>query len=198
MRRCNIAVSVDQVCDQWSIINIIPIPKSGDLTLYSNYWGISLSSLVAKVYNRMILKRIRPMLDPQLRPNQTSFRTGRTTTSQVLAIRRIIEGIKEYNLPAVLTLIDFKKAFDMVHTRARVLTPDGLTDEFQIHSGVLRGDTLAPYIFVIMLSRQSRRKVPVVMTDLDFADDIALLSELISQAQDILNKTSAAQIGLSI
>ncbi len=28
--------------------------------------------------------------------------------------------------------------------------------------------------------RQSRHKVPVVITDLDFADDIALLSELIN------------------
>ncbi len=35
-------------------------------------------------------------------------KTGRTTTSQVLALRRIIEGIKEYNPPAVLTFIDFK------------------------------------------------------------------------------------------
>ncbi len=35
--------------------------------------------------------------------------------NQVLAIKRIIEGTKEYNLQAVMTFIDFKKAFDMVH-----------------------------------------------------------------------------------
>ena len=50
----------------WTIINIIPIPKSGDLTKTDNYRGISLSSVVAKVYNRMILNRIRPKLDPWL------------------------------------------------------------------------------------------------------------------------------------
>ena len=204
-----------------------------------------LSSLVAKLYNKMILNRIRPKLDPLLRPNQNGFRTGRTTISQILALRRIIEGIKEHNLKAVMTFIDFKKAFDMVHrgmmlkilkaygvpdslvaaiagvyknTRARILTPDGPTEEFQIHSGVLQGDTLAPYIFVIMLDyalrqaingreeelgfrlsrRQSRRKGPVVVTDLDFADDIALLSELITQAQDLLARVelTAGQIGL--
>ena len=27
----------------------------------------------------------------------------------------LIEGIKEYNLPAVLTFVDFKKAFDSIH-----------------------------------------------------------------------------------
>ncbi len=53
--------------------------------------------------------------DPLLRPNQNGFCTERTTTSQILALRRIIEGIKEYNLKAVLTFINFKKAFDMVH-----------------------------------------------------------------------------------
>ena len=48
----------------WAIINIIPIPKSGYLTKTDNYRGISLSYVVAKVYNRMILNRIRPKLDP--------------------------------------------------------------------------------------------------------------------------------------
>ena len=33
---------------QWSFANIIPIPKSGDLSLGRNYRGISLSSLVQK------------------------------------------------------------------------------------------------------------------------------------------------------
>ncbi len=110
LKFCNIALSDDQAPVQWSIINIIPIPQSGDLSLGSNYRGISLSSLVAKVYNIIILNRIRPMLDPHLRPNQNGFQAGRTTTSQVLALRRIIEGVKEYNLPAVLTFIDFKDA----------------------------------------------------------------------------------------
>ncbi len=91
---CNIALSDYQAPDQWSIINIIPIPKSGDPSLGSNYRGISLSSLVAKVYNKIILNRIKPILDPHLRPNQNGFRTGRTTANQVLAHRRIIESIK--------------------------------------------------------------------------------------------------------
>jgi hypothetical protein len=68
-----------------------------------------------KVYNKMILNRIRSRLDPFLRPNQNGCPTGRTTTSQILALRRIIDGIKEYNLKAVIIFINFKKAFNMVH-----------------------------------------------------------------------------------
>ena len=54
----------------WNISNIVPVPKSGDLTKYYNYRRISLTSIMAKTYNRMILNRIRPVLDPLLRTNQ--------------------------------------------------------------------------------------------------------------------------------
>ncbi len=37
------------------------------------------------------------------------------------------------------------------HLLRREKPPDGPTDEFRIQSGVLQGDTLAPYIVVIML-----------------------------------------------
>ena len=34
---------------------------------------------------------------------------------------------------------------------AKVVSPDGETDFFKITAGVLQGDTLAPYLFVIVL-----------------------------------------------
>ena len=217
----------------WTIINIIPIPKSGDLTKTDNYRGISLSFVVAKVYNRMILNRIRPKLDPWLRINQNGFREKRTTTSQVLALRRVIEGVKRKHLPAVMMFIDFKKPFDSIHrgklmnilrayriparivqsisdvydnTSAKILTPDGETGTFPILAGVLHGDTLAPYLFIIVLDYalrraitgkeeqlgftitpgKSRRVRPVIQTDFNFADDIALVSDSIEKAQALL------------
>ena len=149
---------------QWSELDIVTIPKKGDLSFSANYRGISLSSIVAKTINRMISNRIQPALDDKLRPNQNGSRPGRSTAAQVLALRRIIESVTSHNLKATLLLIDFKKAFDSVHrcimikileaygipekliiavrtlhknTRARVLTPDGQTDYFDILAGVL-------------------------------------------------------------
>ena len=156
-------------------MNIIPIPTSVDLSVGGNYRGISLSSLVAKTYNRMIMNRIRPYLDCHLRTNQNGFRSGRSTTSHILALRRLIEGVKETNLEAILIFIDFKKALDTVHRRkmllilksygipkelviaisimyedtsSKVITPDGETETFNI---LLQGDTLATYLFVIVI-----------------------------------------------
>ena len=60
--------------DLWNISNIVPVPKSGDITKADNYRGISFTSVIAKTYNRMLLNRIRPVLDPLLRPNQNGFR----------------------------------------------------------------------------------------------------------------------------
>ena len=188
LKRCNIDDIILYFCNkalldkmkpkQWSILNIIPIPKKVDLSLGSNYRGISLTSLVAKTYNRMILNRIRPHLDCHLRKNQNGFRSGGTTTSQILALRRLIEGVKDKNLEAILIFIDFKKAFDTIHrgkmlailkaygipedlvtaisimyedTTAKVITPDGETDTFNILAGVLQRDTLAPYLFAIVI-----------------------------------------------
>ena len=112
---CNRALLDNDKPDLWSYMNIIPVPKSGDLSNTNNYRGISLICIIAKLYNRLILNRIRCVIDPKLRYNQNGFRPKRTTVAQVLALRRIIEGVKANNLPAVLTFIDFSKAFDSIH-----------------------------------------------------------------------------------
>ena len=104
--------------DLWTIYNIVQVPRSGDLTKTDNYRRIILTSVMAKTYNRMIINRIRPVLDPLLRPNQNGFRQKRSTVG-----RRILEGITNKKLPYVLIFIYFKKAFDYKHrgSMAKVL-----------------------------------------------------------------------------
>ena len=61
---------------QWITNVIIPLPKKGDLSLMTNYRGIPLMSIAAKVYNKILLNRIRPHVhvDPILRKHQAGFR----------------------------------------------------------------------------------------------------------------------------
>ena len=165
-----------------------------------------------------------------LRPNQNGFRKGRSTTSHILALRRIVEELKNHDMEAVLTFINFRKAFDCINcsqmyqileaygippdvvaairvmyenTSAVVITPEGETEQFSIDTGVLQGDPLAPFLFIICLDyalrsaitdsdgltlkrRRSSRHTVVVLPDLDYADDIALLENSIKSAQDLL------------
>ena len=101
-----------------------------------------------------------------------------TTSSQILALRRIIEEMRNHQKEATIIFIDFKKAFDSVdrnklfrilhasdipekivkstqtmyeNTSTVVLTPKGETTNFKVNAGVLKGDPLAPYLFIIVL-----------------------------------------------
>ena len=85
---------------------------------------------------------------------------------------------------------------------------------FDVTAGVLQGDTLAPYLFIITLDyvmrtaltnyedmgftldeRRSSRNPAIHLTDADFADDLALLSDTIEKAQLLLLRVeNAAQI----
>ena len=93
IRICNMALMKNSKPEQWLLSNIIPVPKKGNLSNTDNYRGISLTCIIAKLYNRMILNRIRGAIDPELRVNQNGFRPRRTTVAQILAIRRIIEEV---------------------------------------------------------------------------------------------------------
>ena len=82
-----------------------------------------------------------------------------------------------------------------------MISPDGDTEFFQIHAGVLQGDTLAPFLFIIALDytmkkairnpsetgftiepSRSSRYLAVIETDTDYAYDIALLSDTLEKA----------------
>ena len=227
LRHCN-AVYNQNPIDRWMKGCILPFPKKGDLGLAKNYRGITLTSIAGKIYNALLRNRIEPKIDNILRKNQNGFQRNRSTTSQILTIRRILEGVRAKNLQATLIFVDFTKAFDSIHrgkmeqillayaipketvaaitilyrnTKVKVRSPDGDTEYFDIVAGVLQGDTLAPYLFIICLDyvlrtsidkikengfeltkKRSRRFPSTTITDADYADDIAILANTPDQA----------------
>ena len=93
------------------------------------------------------------------------------------------------------------------------------TDYFDIVAGVLQGDTLAPYLFIICLDyvlrisidkikensfkltkERSRRYPAKTITDVDYTDDIALLANTSAQAKTLQYSLewATADIGLHI
>ena len=59
-----------------------------------NYRGITLISIAAKIYNALQCNRIEPKIDNILMKNQNVFRRNRSTTSQILTTRRILEDVR--------------------------------------------------------------------------------------------------------
>ena len=73
---------------------LLPFPKKADLGLAKNYRGMTLTSIAAKFYNALLRNRIVPQIDKIQIKNQNGFRRNRSTTSQILIIRRILEGVR--------------------------------------------------------------------------------------------------------
>ena len=180
------------------------------------------------------MNRIRNHIEPRLRYNQNGFRPGRGTREQILALRRIIEEAINFQLPCVISFIDFSKAFDCIfrshlpdilasygfpvkiikaimslyrNTKAKVMTPEGTTLEFLTNLGILQGDVLAPLIFIIVLDFILRLSISTSdgfkvgsdhIADLDFADDIALVTHSIISNSRLCQSISdiAARFGL--
>ena len=239
LRQCNAVYSQNRI-ERWMKGCILPLPKEGDLGLAKNYRGITLTSIAAKIYNALLRNSIEPKIDNILRKNRNGFRRNRSTTSQILTIRRILEGVQAKNLQATLLFVDFTKAFDSIHrgkmelillayglpketvaaimilyknTKVKVRSPDGDTEYFDIVAGVLQGDTLAPYLFIICLDyvlrtsidkirengfeltkKRSKRYPAKAITDADYADDLALLANTPNHSLE----RAAAGIGLHV
>ena len=185
LRHCN-AVYNQIPIDRWMKGCILPFPKKGDLGLVKNYRGITLTSIAAKIYYGLLTKLHRTQNWQHSYEEPKVFQRNRSTTSQILTICRILEGVRARNLQATILFIDFTKAFDSIHwgkveqillaysipketvaaimilyrnTKVKVRSPDGETDYFDIVAGVLQGDTLAPFFFIICLDYGLRTSI---------------------------------------
>ena len=100
------------------------------------------------------------------------------------------------------------------NTKVKVCSPDGDPDYFDIVAGVLRGDTLVPYLPIIrldyilrtsidkikkncikLIKERSRRYPAKTITD---ADHIALLSNTSVQPETLLHSLERAATGISL
>ena len=169
--------------NQWSRSNIIPVPKKGDLSNGSNYRGISLNAIIAKLTNRLVLNRIQPVLD-LTSANEPEWLRTRQIKQPPRYSPKTYWGSQVRRPTTVILFLDFRKAFDRRHrgtmlrifkeygipeelvnaianmnenTQALVLSPDGETDWFEITKGVLQGDAPAPHLFTIVLDYTMRQ-----------------------------------------
>ena len=76
----------EQIPDDWHRGLIEKIPKKGDTTEFTNWRGITLLSVVSKVFTRVILTRIQQAVDNQLRKEQVGFHKGRSCTEQIFTL----------------------------------------------------------------------------------------------------------------
>ena len=71
-------------------------------------------SVVLKVYERIMEKRVREILDNQLEESQSGFRKGRSCQNHMFTLKQISEKIHVHEQKIYMGFVDILKAFDSV------------------------------------------------------------------------------------
>ena len=180
---------------------IIPIYKSGDKIIPSNYHPMSMTSVICTVLERIIRNQVSSFLDQKgcLNSTQHGFRPGCSCLSAVLDVFDNSMHMLDSNLSVDMVYLDFSKAFDKVDhgilmhkLRAFGITgnigiwlfhfltdishfvrlPRGIIEDHPVLGGVPQGTVLGPLLFLIMISDIEKDVSKLV----SFADDTRLYS----------------------
>ncbi|KAK6032379.1 reverse transcriptase [Ostertagia ostertagi] len=183
----------------WKRSIIVPIHKKGDITECKNYRGISLLSVVGKVFTKIINARLQLHRRSLCRPEQAGFCPGHWP-----ALWKALEC--EHVPDKIVRLL--REAYNGTVSCIRV--KDDVSEEFPVSAGVRQGDVISPTLFNVVMDAVMRKTFNGrqgvqygeggFLTDLMFADDSAIFAETDEEATNIMCSLSeiAQSYGLKI
>jgi hypothetical protein len=98
--------------DAWKIAEIIMIPKPGkDLSEVESYRPISLLPIMSKLFEKLILKRLKPIINEkhQVPTHQFGFRNNHSIIAQIHRITDVIEKRLKVKVCALLYSLTLRK-----------------------------------------------------------------------------------------
>lgn len=187
---------------QWKTANIILIPKPGkDPSNASSYRPISILPTLAKLFEKLLVKRLKHLLQStELIPaHQFGFRERHATTEQIHRIVNHINNVLEEKKFCSAAFLDITQAFDKVwhdgllfklkshlpynfylllmsylkNRKFLVTYGEEQSHLMAIRAGVPQGSVLGPLLYLIYTADLPTNKNMLVAT---FADDTALLA----------------------
>ena len=106
----------ERVPVDWTRGLVVPLYKDGDKYVGDNYRGITLLSVVGKLYTVVLNRRLSKWCEQKgvLVDEQAGFRVNRSTIDQIYALREVIQGRRKMRLNTYCCFLDIKKAYDTV------------------------------------------------------------------------------------
>ena len=192
------------------------LPKGDKPRQYLKNWRpITLLNTIYKIASGVIASRLKTVLNRLVHGDQTGFIPGRYIGENTRIVYDIMQHTEECNIPGLLLLIDFEKAFDSVawkfiretlcffnfghnflqwinlfqkNTKSAICMGGNLSRYFNLGRGCRQGDPISPYIFILcaeILAIKIRQNNKIRGIDID--EEEFLLTQFADDTTLILN-----------
>ena len=167
--------------DQWSNGLLVPLHKFGNYSSPNNFRGITLLSMLGKLFTRVINNRLDKWAEAYgvYIEAQFGFRSGRGTVDCIYVLHMLIEKFLQSGKRLYSFFIDYSKAFDyVVHenlwykllqcglkgkilniimsmyrcVRSKVYSNGQVSESFACKLGVRQGECLSPFLFAVYVN----------------------------------------------
>ena len=178
----NEIIHLEKIPSSFKDTVIVPVykGKGRDPLLTKNYRGISLSSVIGKLFERVLLLRMIPVLEEKGIPHhtQTAYQAGVSCSDATEVVQEVIKSYINSGATIFQCHYDLEKAFDSIEhdvllkhlyragvngkcwrvisafyeeVQASVRLGTRLSNNFQLKRGVKQGSVLSPLLFLLVI-----------------------------------------------
>ena len=204
----------------WTGAIVVPIHKAGRTDIPDNYRGVSLLSILGKVFSQIINKRLSTWAaeNNKIDETQSGFRAGYSTVDNIFVLYAIVQKyLLRRSGKVYVCFVDFRKAFDWVNravlwntlrkagvggkmlqvlqsmyrtVKACVRCPDTLTEFFDCPCGVRQGCVLSPTLFSFLINELALEMAQKGLHGIQLSPDIVQILILLFADDVVLSSYS--------
>ena len=173
-----------------SIISLMD-KLSKDILFIDHWRPLNLLNCDYKIYAKILANRLQMVTDQLISFDQRGFLKGRRMSDNIMELNTIIDYCQRENLPAIITAVDFRKAFDTVEWSAiqEILHAYGFKTEFiqmimtcfnEFSTRVINNGKMSEYI---KITRGTKQGCPI--SSLIFNLVVEIIAIKLRQCKDI-------------